>query len=445
MKFLIIAAGQGSRLSQIGDSKPLIPLLGLPLIERTILTAQKCGFSEFCIVTGYNGPKVRDFLDKLAPRRNVKIKHVINEEWEKSNAVSVLKAKHAVGKENFLLVMADHLLDKEILQHLKSQPIKNNKVILAADFTTDLNPLIDIEDVTKVLVKKNRIVDIGKNIPDYNAYDTGAFLCSTAIFPAIEKSITNNDSSLSGAIKVLAQEKQASVFDIQGRFWLDIDDEAAMKKAQQQLIKQLTKTSDGPVSKYLNRPISTIITKFLLKTNITPNQISFFSFLMAMVGAGLLFFGNTTCLIISGVLVQIASIVDGCDGEIARLKYQESDFGAWFDACLDRYADAFIFFGLSYYAFVTGAGTWGWVIGFLAMIGSFMNSYTADKYDGLMKSKFSTRKTFRIGRDIRMFIVFIGAITNQVMFTLGFLALLTNIENIRRLCICSPSGNHKIS
>jgi len=439
MKVLIIAAGRGNRLSRIGDSKPLIPLLGLPLIERTILTARKCGFSEFCIVTGYNGQKVRDFLDKLAPRRNVKITHVINEEWEKSNAISVLKAKHVLGEENFLLVMADHLLDKEILQDLKSQPTKNNKVILAADFTTDSNPLVDIKDVTKVLVQKDRIVDIGKNIPDYNAYDTGAFLCSPAIFPAIEKSIAHNDSSLSGAIKVMAQEKQASVFDIQGKFWIDIDDEAAIKKAQQQMIKRLSKSSDGPVSKYLNRPISTTITKFLLKTNITPNQISFFCFLIAVVGAGLLFLGNITCLILSGVLVQIASIVDGCDGEIARLKYQESDYGAWFDACLDRYADAFILFGFSYYAYVTGAGIWAWIIGFLAMIGSFMNSYTADKFDGFMRTKVSAGKVIRIGRDVRMFIIFIGAITNQVMFMLGFLALLTNIENIRRLGICSKN------
>jgi len=439
MKVLIIAAGQGSRLSKLGDSKPLLPLLGLPLIERAILTAKKSGFSEFCIVTGYNGKKVRDFLDALAPRRNVKITHVINDDWKKSNAVSVLKAKQALGKENFLLIMADHLLDKTILEDLKSQPVNNCKVVLAANFTKDSNPLIDIEDVTKVLVKKDRIMDIGKNIPEYNAFDTGAFLCTPAIFPAIEKSIANNDSSLSGAIKVLAQEKQAHVLDIQGKFWLDIDDEAAIKKARQQMIKQLTKSSDGPVSKYLNRPISTTITKFLLKTNITPNQVSFFSFLIAMGGAGFLFFGNSACLKISGILVQIASIIDGCDGEIARLKFQESNYGAWFDACLDRYADAFIFFGLSYYASITGAGIWGWIIGFLAMIGSFMNSYTADKYDGLMKSKFSTRKTFRLGRDVRIFIIFIGAITNHVMLVLGFIALLMNIETVRRIFICSKN------
>ena len=440
MKFLIIAAGRGSRLSQIGDSKPLIPLLGLPLIERTILTAQKCGFSDFCIVTGYNGKKVRLFLDQLAPRRNIKITHVINEEWEKGNALSILKAKHVLGGNNFLLTMTDHLFDDQILLSLKSEPIKGNEVVLAADFKTTSNSLVDIDDVTKISVKDNRIINIGKTIAPYNALDTGIFLCSSAIFPAIDRSMAeNNDSSLSGAIKILAGKNQVKTFDVQGKFWLDLDDEKALKKAEQYLMHQLKKASDGPVSRYLNRPISTRISKLLLKTNITPNQISFSSFLIAVAGAGLLFLGNIGCLIVSGILLKIASIVDGCDGEIARLKYQESDYGAWFDACLDRYADAFMFFGLSYYASLSGAGIWAWIIGFLAMIGSFMNSYTADKHDGLMRTKVSAGKVIRLGRDVRIFIVFIGAITNQVMFVLGFIALLTNIENIRRIIICSKN------
>jgi choline kinase len=47
MKCLIIAAGRGSRLSSRGDSKPLIPLLGVSLIERVILTAQESGVADF--------------------------------------------------------------------------------------------------------------------------------------------------------------------------------------------------------------------------------------------------------------------------------------------------------------------------------------------------------------------------------------------------------------
>ncbi len=65
MKCLIIAAGRGRRLSSRGDSKPLIPLLGLPLIERVILTAQKSGLTDFYVVTGYNGEEVRECQSSL--------------------------------------------------------------------------------------------------------------------------------------------------------------------------------------------------------------------------------------------------------------------------------------------------------------------------------------------------------------------------------------------
>jgi len=65
MKCLIIAAGRGSRLSSRGDSKPLVPLLGLSLIERVILTAKNASLTDFYVVTGYNGEEVRDCQSSL--------------------------------------------------------------------------------------------------------------------------------------------------------------------------------------------------------------------------------------------------------------------------------------------------------------------------------------------------------------------------------------------
>ena len=93
LKCLIIAAGKGIRLSKGGDSKPLISLLGLSLIERVILTAKNVGLSDFYVVTGYNGEKVRCFLDEFSRNRNLKITHIVNDEWEKANGISVLKAR----------------------------------------------------------------------------------------------------------------------------------------------------------------------------------------------------------------------------------------------------------------------------------------------------------------------------------------------------------------
>ena len=138
MKCLIIAAGQGRRLSAKGDSKPLIPLLGLPLIERVILTANKAGLTDFYVVTGYNGEKLRRFLDRFSLRRNIKITHITNEEWEKENGVSVLKAKNML-KENFILLMSDHIFDESILVKLKDKKIADDEVILVVDYNIKAN------------------------------------------------------------------------------------------------------------------------------------------------------------------------------------------------------------------------------------------------------------------------------------------------------------------
>jgi CDP-L-myo-inositol myo-inositolphosphotransferase len=73
-------------------------------------------------------------------------------------------------------------------------------------------------------------------------------------------------------------------------------------------------------------------------------------------------------------------------------------------------------------------------MGFLALIGSFMNSYTADKYDGLMKKRLGPGKHyFRIGRDVRMFIIFLGTLINQPVLILFIIAFTMNAENIRRI------------
>lgn len=440
VRCLIIAAGRGGRLSSRGDSKPLIPLLGLSLIERVILTAKKHSLTDFYMVTGYNSENVRQYLDRFSQSRNINITHITNEEWEKGNGISVLKAKKLLN-ENFILLMGDHVFDELILKKLKNERIADGEVMLAVDYNIKTNKLVDVNDVTKVLVEDNRILDIGKDIKKYNAYDTGIFLCSPAIFSAIEESLHNNDSSLSGGIRVLASKGKAKAFDVKDDYWIDVDDEKTFKKAESKLLDTLKKTSDGPISRYLNRPISARITRYLLRTDITPNYVSFFSFILATLGAFFFFLGGYVNLVIGAILAQVSSVIDGCDGEIARLKFQITEFGGWFDAVLDRYADAFLLFGLTYYVYFANRNSLALFIGFLAIIGAFMNSYTADKYDGLMKRKLEPGKYyFRMGRDVRMFIIFLGALINQPLLTLVLIALLMNAENIRRVMVLYKNG-----
>ena len=73
-------------------------------------------------------------------------------------------------------------------------------------------------------------------------------------------------------------------------------------------------------------------------------------------------------------------------------------------------------------------------VGFLAIIGSFMVSYTADKHDRLMVNRIG--QGMRMGRDIRVFLIFLGAILNQPYAVLIVIAALMNLETIRRIIIC---------
>jgi phosphatidylglycerophosphate synthase len=107
----------------------------------------------------------------------------------------------------------------------------------------------------------------------------------------------------------------------------------------------LTKPSDGIVSRLLNRRISIPISRRLARTPITPNQISVINLLIGIVSAGLAATGEPRQVLWSGVLFQLGSILDGCDGEVAKLTGQATPQGAWVDTLTDN---------LSYVAYSLG-------------------------------------------------------------------------------------------
>nr|QNO53527.1 bifunctional IPC transferase and DIPP synthase [Methanosarcinales archaeon ANME-1 ERB6] len=194
MKAVILAAGKGeriskgkSKLSAESKQKPLIPLLGLSLIERAILSAKESGIYDFVVVVGHRSEEVVKYVEAKQKRLGVNIDFVENEEWEKGNGVSVLKARDALKEENFVLLMCDHVFDssilKELLVYAKN---RRGKCVLCVDKPENV---FDLEDATKILLERNKPKAIGKGIENYNAVDCGIFYCTPAIFNALEKEI----------------------------------------------------------------------------------------------------------------------------------------------------------------------------------------------------------------------------------------------------------------
>ena len=130
-------------------------------------------------------------------------------------------------------------------------------------------------------------------------------------------------------------------------------------------------------------------------------------------------------------MAQTSSILDGCDGEIARLKLMKSEFGAWYDRVLDRYSDLFILTGFIFHIYFIHKTLTVFLIGFVVVGGKIILSYTAYIYDSIVFNQ----KKFRIGRDLTIFIILMGALFNIPYITLVVLALIVNVEVFRRMWV----------
>ncbi len=423
MKALILAAGRGRRLQQ-SEPKPLTSLLGLTLLERVLFSLKQKGIAEAIIVTGYKGDTIIKKLKDKEKKIGIKLTFIENPEWEKGNGVSVLKAKRLLEKHNFILLMCDHLFDPEILEKL---PQKAQKCAVCID--RDLSNIFDMDDATKIYMEQGVPKRIGKSLEKYNAIDCGIFYCTPEIFSALEKTTSEGKYQLTDAVQYLVERGRMDAIDITGKFWIDIDTPESLKHAERQMLRNLTKPTDGIVSKIINRRISKLISSKLVKTGITPNQVSLFAFMLMVISSILFASGRWTFLVIGGMLVQISSIIDGCDGEIARLKFQMSRYGSFLDSTLDRYADFLVIFGLAYGYWRLHEDFMVWILGFFALIGVFAFSYINARYEAVFHKESAS---LPLRRDLRLLVIAVGAIVNQVLITLLLLSL-TNIEVFRRL------------
>jgi choline kinase len=228
---LILAAGNGSRIASVasGVPKPLVPLCGVPLLEHVMTSSREAGIERFVIVAGYRADLIRRWLSDRS-MGGISVTLIENLEYQKANGVSALAAKTELNQP-FLLLMSDHIFEAKTAKALLRQPLADDEVILAVDSKIDC--VFDLDDATKVQRKGNYIVGIGKDLPSYDALDTGMFLCSPALFDRLEAARKKGDCSLSDGMRRLAQDWKLRAFDIGDGHWQDVDSPQALAHAEE--------------------------------------------------------------------------------------------------------------------------------------------------------------------------------------------------------------------
>jgi len=426
---VILAAGAGSRLRNGHSSlpKPLVRLRGLSIAERSVAHMLAADVERFVVVLGCDAALVRHEFERIAKRRRCDISFVVASNWEKGNGCSAIAAAPLVGDNPFLLTMVDHLLPAEMIRKVLADLPARDEVALAVDY--DIDHVFDLPDLTKVQVSEGRIAALGKDLVDWNAGDTGLFYCSSRLFEGLASAHKQGKFSLTDGIEECVAHGGVRAIDVTGELWLDVDTSQAVQEATRRIDATLAKGGeDGFVSKYMNRPLSRRLSIALSRTPLTPNHITLISFFMGLLGAVGLATTDPWFWLAGGVIIQIASIVDGCDGEIARIKLLQSPQGAWLDTVLDRYSDLAIGLAVAFSASQLHDAIWVWPASFAATASFLMASYVTKEFQIRFQRPYPNTLVSKLKRrDLRILAIAVGAVLGHPFVALLAIGALTHL------------------
>lgn len=144
--------------------------------------------------------------------------------------------------------------------------------------------------------------------------------------------------------------------------------------AERRLLGGLTKDTDGFMARHVERPISLEISRRLAPTAITPNQMSLISIAIGICGGPFFLFPHPLMQTIGALLFLAHSILDGCDGELARLKFQQSRLGGVLDFWGDNVVHSVIFGSMAVGWSLSAGAVWPLGLGAAAILGTLASA-----------------------------------------------------------------------
>ena len=223
MKGIIIAAGYGSRLKPLTANTPksLVEIDGKPIITYPIDALVAAGISDISVVVGYRADMVINNIEKLYPSINFSY----NKDYDGDNAISVFAARSFVGDDPFVLAMGDHLISSSLVTTLLSDSTINRTLCVDSESKNESQ----VNDGTRVMTdSKGRIIEIGKDLKNWQSIDTGLFMMDSEVLDNIKYLITRQGKrvTISEVVQHMADNgRHFQTCDVSGQFWADVDTE----------------------------------------------------------------------------------------------------------------------------------------------------------------------------------------------------------------------------
>jgi uncharacterized protein (TIRG00374 family) len=206
--------------------------------------------------------------------------------------------------------------------------------------------------------------------------DVGIYSLTAATIRDFAKHSEARAATLQQLLAPLAGRPSLTRISVAEDMWQRVDTEEDVRSAERKLDRWLVKPTDGIYAR-LNRRVSIPISRQLIKFPITANMVTLFTLGIGVASAAFFAFGGYWNTLVGAFLCLSASILDGCDGEVARLKLQESAFGCWLETVCDYLFYLCLFVGMTVglwrssgsrlYVLCGGVLLFGAIASFLAM------------------------------------------------------------------------------
>jgi len=425
MDALILAAGDGTRLHPLTKDIPkaMINIYGVPILERALYVLKNVGVKRAVIVIGYKGDIIKNYFGNKW--KGIEIIYRTNDSYEDGILKSAIKAKDAIDSR-FIFLCGDTIPNSESLRLALEK--KGDMVVTIRDLEDD--------SVVADANEKGKVEKIGmrKDMKKFSASVAGFSINEPVFFEAIEACVKNNIFDRPAAIQWLIDNNyEVNSFPISNDALLEIDTFDDLKYAKKIIFNMAIKArikKPGLFKKLFNFPISLPLTKLLVKTNLTPNQITLISLLFFIIAGGLF---SLKYFIIGGILCYLGAMLDGVDGKIARLKFKSSYLGKCYDSICDRLSELSIVIGLTYGIYFSTNNYQIFLLGLLTtffLVGRF---YIQGVYYALMNEQIHISKIWRgsisskllelANRDLTFFVVLVSCLFGYPIIGFGYMTL----------------------
>ncbi len=435
------------------EVSPLTSVVGIGLFQRTVLTLQRAGIRQLMVLVGPEEDQLKQALGK-GSRVTIPVRWLPIREFPLDDP-RTWEALAAEVRGFCLLSGVQGVFAGPLIESLRHEVQEGQAIVVArADSQRDRQLR---RSNLRMKVQAGRLLSITSKQDDTALVATDLLVLPAGFMSAAGQVDAETGTlpirrwleraAVDGHVRVLSTETNRS------HWYQDVRDAADVKAAERKLFNSLKGEFEGFVDRFFNRKISRWFTRIFLAAGLSPNVITILATLVGLVAAAGFGVGTYSAGIMAALLFQLAAIIDCCDGEVARLTFTESPFGAWLDIAMDNVVHMAIFAGIAAGAYLHMAGSDGaWVplaLGAAAVLGNGLSFWLVTRAQKIKAS--SGWKTpvqaawsdFMLknvaSRDFSV-IVLIFAVIGKLEWFLGLAAFGSVVFSLLMLWVIRPSA-----